>query len=653
MSRRSLPSFPDIPPTSKTIKPGNDFYQYVNENWLDHVHMPSFLSSYGVSEEIESKINVNLLNILKDAQEEVNNKPNKELSISIKLLGTFTQSALHIPSQKKSLKFVRSMISSFKCIRSVEDVASTLGDFIRYRITSLFTVFTAPMESESTTLRLCLTPGSLGLPDTSYYLQNSPQQMRTLTAYTKLLKKIGEEFDIPRLEILTSLETIAAKQLKISKLDDEILTTGADLSNKYKFIPWECLAKNAFAWSPEEWKTAKILVISSHWIKSMNNWFKTFTLDQWKIWLSGSFLLYILPALPPPFDDWHFEFFHKRLRDQTEKTPQHRLTLKLAGQWLSAPLGEEFVKNYMHKSTKNDAIKLTEEIRDVAMERILETDWLQPKTRQLAHDKIKSIYFGIAYPESFEKMKNITLLPDNLCWNILSLGEYYLENDLKMANKKLKREEWDDPIFLVNAFYYNEGNRLIIPSGILQYPFFHPNASDGWNFGGIGVTFGHELTHAFDMDGRNYDIEGNKKDWWTPADNRSYNLRIKRIISLYNNTKILNQPINGLLTLSENIADLGGLAIALAALKKRLEKRKVSDEERKKELCSFFISYAVSWRTKEKKAKIFQSLFMDTHAPPQMRVNNIVCQFDDWYECFEVKPGDLLYKAPEERIRIF
>ena len=298
-------------------------------------------------------------------------------------------------------------------------------------------------------------------------------------------------------------------------------------------------------------------------------------------------------------------------------------------------------------------MKLAEDIIDSAIKRLGTIEWMQPKTRLKAIKKVKSIHMGVAYPNIMPKDPDVILNPEQFIKNIFLLGNAEFQRDLKNANTKLNPEKWEDAIFEVNAYYYNEGNRLILPAGILKYPFYDQSASDGWNLGGIGATIGHELTHAFDMDGKDYDENGNRNPWWTSDDNKKYNQKTKSIISLYDKTKYFNQYINGTLTLSENISDLGGLALSLMTLKTRLEKRKVNNEVRMKELCEFFISYAVSWRTKEKRKKAMQSLFTDLHSPPIARVNNIVRQFDDWYECFDIKPGNILYTAPEERIRIF
>lgn len=646
----NLPSKPDIPQPQNSTKPGNDFYKYVNGTWLRHVNMPPYMSSYGVSEEIEDTVNSELMNIILDCKNYVQHRADKDIPHTTYLIGTLAESALNSQVQDLNIKLLQNLLSSLRCIRSTEDLVSVIAECMQFRIQTLFGCNVVPPENKSSILRFALTPGDVGLPDPSYYRK---ENSRVLYSYGKLLKRLGDDFNIPGLETIIPLEKMAADAILESRKDAESLIKGADLEKEFPNIPWRTLFHSLLGWTESEFKNHTILLFSKFWVGEVNTWFKMVPLDQWKIWLSANLINHFLPLLPPPYDDFEFELWGHRLRGQSEKVPQKRLTLKLTQQWLSGSLGSLFVNRYVPSTIKQHAKSIAEEVRSIASERASQTEWLEPKTRHLAKQKVDNIYLGIAYPNKIVKDKKTTLNPERLLENVLKLSNLDFKDEMEKIDTRLKKEEWDDPIFSVNAYYYNEGNRLILPAGILRWPFFHVHASDGWNFGGLGATIGHEICHAFDNDGKEYDQNGNRNPWWAPEEEKRYQKKAKDIIKLFNLTEYFGHHLNGVLTLSENIADLGGLAIALAALKKRLEKRKVSAEHRKKEICDFFISYAVSWRTKEKKEKAIQSLFMDVHAPPMARVNNIVCQFDDWYECFDVKPGDLLYKSSDKRIRIF
>jgi predicted metalloendopeptidase len=479
------------------------------------------------------------------------------------------------------------------------------------------------------------------------------EQSRVLYTYSKLLKRLSDDFNIPGLETIIPLEKLAAKAILVSRKESESLVTGKELELQFKNIPWQVFFQSLLGWNASTFHKHKILLFSKSWVEEVDNWFTILPIHQWKLWLTGNILLHFLPLLPPPYDDLEFELFGHKLRGQSEKVPQKRLTLKLAQQWLSGSLGSLFVKQYVSPSIKLQATHIAEEIKRVAAETAGKIEWLDLHTRNLAKKKVESIYLGVAYPSKIIKDKKTMLNPERLLENILKLAYLDFKDEMEKINTRLDPTMWDDPVFSVNAYYYNEGNRLILPAGILRWPFFHVAASDGWNFGGLGATIGHEICHAFDYDGKDYDEHGNKNPWWSSEEEGRYEKKVKDLIKLFNATEYFGHHLSGALTLSENIADLGGLAIALTALEKRLDKRRVSAEIRKKEICDFFTSYAISWRTKEKKEKAIQSLFMDVHAPPVARVNNIVSQFDQWYECFDVKPGDELYKASENRIRIF
>jgi putative endopeptidase len=648
--KTSHPTKPDVPPVSKTIQPGTDFYKFVNGTWLRHVNMPPYLSSYGVSEEIEDEINKELMAILLESQEKVVTKPDHVLPHTVYLLGALTESALNIKSQDLNIKTLKKLVSSLRCIRDTNELASTIGDFMKYRIKCIFSSIVVPPESNNRYLRFALMPGDLGLPDPAYY---EDIESRTIGAYSRLLKKLSDDFEIQGLETIVGFEREMAVGLLKSRGDREEVLTGHELMVKYTHIPWLPLFHSLLHASKSEFESMKILIPSLHWLSSVNSWFKSVSIEQWKLLLSAHMMLHFLPFLPPPYDDLEFELYGHRMRGQSKKTPQQRLALRVAQTLLTGSLGDMFVRRHVPSRIKTVATDLANEIRLTAIRRVGEVDWLDLKTRHVAQKKLKNMEFGIAYPTVIQKDRKTNLNPENLVENILKLSHLDFLDETEKINTVMNRKTWDEAVFAVNAYYYNESNHLILPAGILRWPFFDVHASDGWNFGGIGATIAHEICHGFDNDGKEFDETGNRRPWWDKTELRAYNKKTKDIIELYNKTTYFGHHLNGTLTLSENIADLGGVAIALEALKDRMKKRGASEEEKKRQIRDFFISYAVSWRVKDRKEKAVQSLFMDSHAPAPARVNNIVSQFDDWYEYFDIKPGQVLYKPSNERIRIF
>jgi putative endopeptidase len=242
----------------------------------------------------------------------------------------------------------------------------------------------------------------------------------------------------------------------------------------------------------------------------------------------------------------------------------------------------------------------------------------------------------------------------NVLLNLLTLGEVQTKFEMQKLGQPISQQkDWDDAVFVVNAYYYTQANEMVIPSGILQDPFFDEKRSLGWNYGALGCVLCHEITHAFDKEGKEYDPQGFQKKWWSPSDNRNYNKQTEALIDLYSHQKVNGFPVSGRKTLSENIADIGGMGLALDALHEKLDSLKLTGDERKEAYKEFFIAYAVSWRLKEKRKRRIQALITDKHAPPMLRVNLVVSQFQEWYDAFNIQPEDNLYRVPEKRIRIF
>ena len=231
------------------------------------------------------------------------------------------------------------------------------------------------------------------------------------------------------------------------------------------------------------------------------------------------------------------------------------------------------------------------------------------------------------------------------------MGEWRSEYELgRLGTSRDDQKDWDDPVYAVNGYYYSEANELVIPSGSLLEPFFSEFRPLGWNYGAVGAIIGHEMTHAFDEEGCEYDENGQKKKWWSVTDTRNYEKITRHLVKMFNEHSLMHKHIDGKLTLSENIADLGGLAIALDALNVRLEGKTM--EVKKAAYKQFFTAYAVSWRIKERTKKQLQGLFMDKHAPTPLRVNLVVNQFDEWYKAFNVSSG-AMFLPLDKRVQIF
>ena len=650
-----IPREPYIPSPNKSINPGDNFYKYINSNWIKHARISPYKSNTSVSDEIDTKINKQLLEIIYDAQANITRDHTSHL------IGTYMTSIVDKKSQLNNIEYLNSILSKINCIRSIDEVGCILGEFIRQNINTFLSINTSPSDKNNKSNYITFSRGTLGLNNTKYYTEKHDiTKHRIFNHYKKLLAVLEKDFRVEALETLADIEHKVAPTLFRSiqsDNDSEEILKGSVLLKRFKYIPWETTVLCSMNTSLKDFEKTEYLSVNPTWLKYLNTLFHKFPLTIWKVWLSGNIIIHTLPVLPPPYDNYHFDLFDNKMRGQTEKISQERLGLYMIRRYLSAHLGELYIKKCVSSKIKEEATELVNKIKDVAEERLGNLEWLEEKTRKNARLKIKNIIPSIAYPSNFESItktyNHIKLSPLCSLQNTFILANCSFQDIIRRAGTPKDLHKWTDQVFVVNAYYYNEGNNIIIPSGILSWPFFHVAASYGWNYGAIGCVIGHELTHAFDADGKDYDHMGVKRSWWTKKDNNEYKKRARYLEKMYSETCYFGKNLDGELTLSENIADLGGVALSLSALKDILDKNKIQGDARKKQICDFFKSFAVSWRSKDKEKAAIRNLFIDVHSPAVVRINNIVSQFDDWYECFDIKPSDPMYISSKDRVRIF
>ena len=638
----------------KAISPGDDFYRYVNELWLKKTVIPPTKSVYGVSEEIEKRIEDQMNDLIETCVKHTEKKPASTSYIdSVHVaLGTLAQSVYTADKQIQNLDTVHTVLKSIQSIQSKEEVAVILGEFLRYKLRGLFYMYGQYENKNNVQYTYTIGTGGLGLPDPTYYFKKTLHRASYLASYKHMIRRLGDLFHIPKLQCIVPLERILAGVLQhVEKDTIEYERRGSELETQFRYIPFEYIFSTM---GLPHWRTRIFYVESLRWLHTLNKLFHHLGLDYWRLILCQQFILFSLPYLPPPYSTLSFQFYRKELRGQLQKLPRKKQALYILQQYATPFFSRLYVENVIDRQIKPQIIDMVQMIKKTTEHRLGEISWLEPKTREKAQEKVRKMRYAVAYPDSFEQLSIPTLDPNALLANLLTLGEWRTKYEIsKLGTHITERKDWDDAVFVVNAYYYGQVNEMIIPSGILQEPFYNSQRSVGWNYGGLGCILGHEITHAFDKEGKEYNPEGFQKRWWTRSDNRNYNKQTKSLIELYSKQRMYGFPVSGVKTLSENIADIGGMGIALDALSIQLDEMKLTGEERKQAYRDFFLSYAISWRQKEKKKKRIQALILDKHAAPSLRVNLVISQFQEWYDAFNIQPSDALYIPPEKRIRIF
>ena len=634
---------PTVPTIDTSKDPAADFYSYVNNNWQKHIHLPPFAGGYGVSEEIEEDVRDSLLAVVQTMRHE---KPGDPLS----MLAT---SFLHTASQKNSIIDLQRVLNTYECISDAKDIAHSIGAMNKIQARAPLSLVVSSDSYKSSKCCIYLYEPQLGLPDKHYY--HSGVRNRILLKYSKLLATVGKLMNIEALESAIAIEAALIPYLS----SDEDLTNMSisynafslhELRTRFRHIRWEAMMEG---WGVSEavYDDATYIATNLNYLHVLNRLFHTMTLESWRTWMRAMTVLSFIEYLPPPFDDMHFDLYHKALRGIAEKIPQKYLTLKVMQTFAKQDLGRIFVRNAVADGTKAYATRLVRRLKNATVERLRGITWMEHSTRATAIKKVETMKFQVAFPDSWRsETEEVDIDPTRPLLNLLNLSARDTElmiEDLRYDRCEKTPKKWNDGVFEVNAYYYPEGNMMVVPAGILRAPFFDLERSDAWNLGGIGVAVGHEITHGFDADGRLYDEHGDYNDWWTHSDTATFKKMTSVLIDFFDGAPYMGGKVNGKLTLSENIADLGGLAIALQALESELPK---DPRKRKEAYIEFFTSYAVSWRNKDRPKKAKQSLLLDSHAPAPLRVNYIVRQFQQFYDAFDILPTHTDYIPPERRI---
>jgi endothelin-converting enzyme/putative endopeptidase len=372
-------------------------------------------------------------------------------------------------------------------------------------------------------------------------------------------------------------------------------------------------------------------------------------LATWKDYLAFHRINHFASVLPKAFADQRFEFYGKALTGTPQQSLRWKRALSATNGALDEAVGKIYVSRYFPAESKVKVQQMVSNIVDAFSKRIEKLDWMAPATRAQAQQKLKTLYVGVGYPDKWKSYANLKVSPADAFGNAVRAEEFAYGQEIAKLGKKPEKTEWSMPPQLVNAVNLPLQNALNFPAAILQPPFFDPKASDASNYGSIGAIIGHEISHSFDDQGAQFDAQGRLRDWWTKADAEHFKQASQKLVAQYSAYKPFpDLAVNGQLTLSENLADLAGLAAAYDALHASAS-GKAGGEEADRE---FFMGYARSWRTKMREASERRGILTDGHAPPRYRTAT-VRNLDAWYKAFNVQPGQALYLPPEQRVRVW
>lgn len=644
----------DIQGIDSSIKPGNNFFMYVNHKWYDSAQIPPSQAGVGAYMFMNYPQRLRLQGIL-DSVSKANNTAG---SIEQKL-GNFYASGMDTNTiNQRSYEPIKPLLAS---IDSISDVAS-LMKFVAHEakvFNTSIVAFSVGPDNKNSSLNIAhIYQTGIGLPERDYYFKTDAPGIAIQQAYKTYLSKL--------FQLTGSDASTATKDADIVYNIDKQLASShrtnielRDVNANYNKMAVAALAKREpnIGWvnvlNDMGAKTDSIDVGQPGYYEKLNAALKTTTINDWKAYLKAYSISNYANLLNKPFVDAAFEF-NKVLTGQAVQKTRGEIMASAVDYSLGEALGQLYVKKYFSEDAKKRVQELVNNLQKAMGARMEKLDWMSDSTKQKAKEKLFAITKKIGYPDKWRDYSNVAVAKDKYFENIVSAAANNYQFQLAKLNKPVDKTEWFNTPSTVTAYNNPSANEIVFPAGILQPPYFDNNADDALNYGGIGMVIGHEITHTFDDQGAQFDKDGNVKNWWTKADYKKFKEKTQKVIDLYNTFTVLDTVhIKGAMTVGENTADIGGVAIAYDAFKLTKEGHDTTKIGGYTPDQRFFISVAHIWRVKMKEEFLRLWINNNPHSPPMWRVNSPLMNSQHFYEAFNVQPGVSNYLPKEKRVQIW
>ena len=646
----------DLSHQDRSVEPGNDFFRYANGRWLDTYELPADRNGHGMFDVLADRSDERVRTIVDDLTNQEPVRGTIEQKISDYYLSYMNTDALNA----LGITPLRPILEQLQQIASIEQLTAAFGRTRIDATASPFSFGIGPDRNNPDAHQLSLSIGGISLPDRDYYLLDTDRFIHVRQEFVR---------HISRMLSFANIDETEAKAAAILQLETQIaerMWPRADRRNRdltYNPMTFQELvaAYPGFDWIAyfsaagiAELDTLNVLYPSA--MAPIIELINTVPLEDWKSYLVYQFISSNASALSEAIDNENFAFYSTVLNGVPEQRERWERGVARVGALnsLGEAIGQVYVQRHFPQSAKDQMTQLVENLRAALAQSIAEIDWMGETTKIEANLKLNAFRPKIAYPDEWKDLSAIEITRDDLFANLQSVREFNYQEELLDLGRATNREEWGMTPQTVNAYYNASFNEIVFPAGILQPPFFDPAADLAVNYGGIAAVIGHEMGHGFDDQGSKVDSLGVQRNWWTDADRTNFDRLTTALAAQYSEFEpVSGSFIDGNFTLGENIGDVGGLSLAYRAYKMALGGEEAPVIEGLTGDQRFFLSWAQMWQAKHRDDALVQRLTSDPHSPPEFRVNGVVRNFDEWYEAFDVQPGDALYLPPEERIRIW
>jgi putative endopeptidase len=657
------PTGVDLAGMDHSVKPGDDFDSYANGNWRKTVAIPPDRASTGIFLQVFNKAEQRNADLIKAAAAANAPAGSNEAKIADYYAAFMDQAGI----AKHGLSPLKPELAKIDAIKTPADLASVLGSQLRadvdpvnatnFSTEHLFGLFVTQGLEDSTHNVAYLLQGGLGMPNRDYYLATDKDMAGIRAKYQSYIATQLKNAGI--VDADAKAKAVFELEMKIAKVHESLVDSEdvhkannpwntADFASKAPGLDWAAYLhaagldtqKQITAWQPSAIRGISALIASE-------------PLDTWKAFLVFHTINHSAGLLPPAFADASFEFYGHTLQGTPKQRDRWKRAIGALNNDLGDAVGQIYVKKYFPASSKAQVKQMVDNILAAFTDRVDQLDWMTPATKQKAKAKIATVRVGVGYPETWRDYADLTISRDDPVGNHLRAEQHEYKHQLAKLGQPIDKGEWWMTPQTVNAVNLPLQNALNFPAAILEAPFFDPKADAASNYGSIGAVIGHEISHSFDNTGAEFDAQGRLANWWTPEDQAHFKATGQKLVEQYNAYEPLpGLHVNGQQTLGENIADVSGLTIAWIAYHKSLGGKPapvingLSGDQR------FFLAFAQSWRTKTRPAALRAQVIGDGHAPGSFRAQT-VRNLDAWYDAFSPKPGEKLYLAPKDRVKIW
>ncbi len=634
--------------------PQTDFYKFCNGKWLKNTKIPDSDSRWGSFNEINERNLSNIKNILNTVSANKTAKPGSDVQ---KLRDFYLTAMDSVKAEKLGLSPIKQQLAKIDALKTNDELFKLIAEF-RTKGIGTFIGFDVEVDlKNSNRYKVYLGQTGYTLPDCDYYFK--PQFEAIRTAYQGHIKNMlaiafyPESAEANAKKVYEIEKSLAAKAMNAEAQRDVQKQynpySNTDLKKLTPNINWDLYFTSLGTKLPDT-----LIVAQVDFYTELNTLLKTYSINDWKIYLKWKLIHDAAPYLSSNTVTENFNFFGKTLSGAKQMKPRWKRVQGEVNRSVGEILGKLYVESYFNKDAKEKVKRMVDNLVAAYRERIATRQWMNDVTKKQANLKLDKLIRKFGFPDTWRDYSALTIKTDNYWNNIMASSQFDCKRKINKLPKPVDKMEWGMTPPTVNAYYNPTTNEIAFPAGIMQVPFFDYFADDAFNYGVMGSIIGHELTHGFDDQGSQFDADGNLKMWWTDDDYKNFKEKKKLIISQFNSFVAIDTlRVNGELTQGENIADLGGLTMAYYAYKKSLNGQKspvmagFTGEQR------FFMAWAQGWKNLAREAAEKQLLATDPHAPGKFRGFAPLTNMPEFYQAFNIKETDAMYRKPEQRVEIW